>query len=190
MNPRRGVLALSWLAWVLAGGGRAAATSPPPGPGPTALAFADGRAGASLDGAWHVIVDPYDNGSLDYRSQPRPHGYFADAPPRDKTDLVEYDFARSPTLQVPGDWNSQRPELLYYEGIVWYERRFDHPVRADRRLFVQFGAAAQRATVWLNGKLLGSHEGGFTPFAFEVTGLVRPRDNSIVVKVDNARRAD
>ena len=55
---------------------------------------------------------------------------------------------------------------------------------------MQFGAAAQRATVWLNGKRLGEHEGGFTPFAFEVTGVVRPRDNSIVVKVDNTRRAD
>ena len=83
---------------------------------PSALAFTDGRAGVSLDGAWHVIVDPYDNGSLDYRSQPRPHGYFDDARPRDKSDLVEYDFARSPTLQVPGDWNTQRAELLYYEG--------------------------------------------------------------------------
>src|SRR5262252_4032138 len=191
MTPGRRALTLSAAiaALLFASGSRARAGAPAP-TGPTALAFADGRAGASLDGPWHVIVDPYDNGSLDYRSQPRPHGYFADAPPRDKTDLVEYDFARSPTLQVPGDWNSQRPELLYYEGIVWYERRFDHPVRADRRLFVQFGAAAQRATVWLNGKLLGSHEGGFTPFAFEVTGLVRPRDNSIVVKVDNTRRAE
>src|SRR5689334_11065074 len=91
----------------------------------------------------------------------------------------------------PGDWNTQRAELLYYEGTVWYERRFDHPAaRPGGRLFVQFGAAAQRATVWLNGKRLGEHEGGFTPFAFEVTTLVRPRDNSIVVKVDNTRRTD
>jgi beta-glucuronidase len=157
---------------------------------PSALAFTDGRAGISLDGAWHVIVDPYDNGSLDYRSQPRRHGYFDDARPRDKSDLVEYDFARSPTLQVPGDWNTQRAELLYYEGTTWYQRRFDAALHPGGRAFVQFGAAAQRATVWVNGKRLGEHEGGFTPFAFEVTGLLRPRDNSIVVKVDNTRRAD
>ncbi len=143
---------------------------------PTALGFADARAGQSLDGAWHVIVDPYDNGSLDYRNQPRSNGYFLDAPPKDKSDLVEYDFSRSPTLKVPGDWNTQRPELLYYEGTVWYERRFDAPAaRAGARQFVQFGAAAQRATVWLNGRRLGAHEGGFTPFAFEVTGQLRPR---------------
>jgi beta-glucuronidase len=157
---------------------------------PTALGFTDGRAGQSLDGAWHVIVDPYDNGSLDYRNQPRANGYFLDAPPKDKSELVEYDFSRSPTLQVPGDWNTQRPDLLYYEGTVWYERRFDTPVaRPGGRQFVQFGAAAQRATVWLNGRRLGAHEGGFTPFAFEVTGQLRARDNSLVVMVNNARRA-
>jgi beta-glucuronidase len=91
---------------------------------------------------------------------------------------------------VPGDWNTQRAELLYYEGAIWYQRRFDAALAAGSRAFVQFGAAAQRATVWLNGKRLGDHEGGFTPFAFEVTGIVRPRDNSIVVKVDNTRRAE
>jgi beta-glucuronidase len=156
---------------------------------PTALGFADGRAGQSLDGAWHVIVDPYDNGLLDYRNLPRRDGYAQDAAPKNKSDLVEYDFARSPTLNVPGDWNTQRPELLYYEGTIWYERRFDAPAASTggARQFLQFGAAAQRAIVWLNGRKLGGHDGGFTPFAFEVTGQLRPRANSLVVWVDSAR---
>ena len=156
----------------------------------TALAFGEGRAGHSLDGPWHVIVDPYENGDLDYRSQPRQHGYFEDAAPKDASELVEYDFSRSPTLNVPGDWNTQRPDLLYYEGAIWYERRFDDATPSGRRAFLQFGAAAQRAEVWLNGERLGGHEGGFTPFAFEVTGRLRSRANSIVVKVDNTRRPD
>ncbi|HEY4393926.1 MAG TPA: glycoside hydrolase family 2 TIM barrel-domain containing protein, partial [Polyangia bacterium] len=178
----RSVRTLILLAGLL-GAGRAAAA-------PTALGFTEARAGQSLDGAWHVIVDPYDNGSLDYRNQPRANGYFLDAPPKDRWELVEYDFARAPTLKVPGDWNTQRPELLYYEGTVWYERRFDAPARrAGGREFVQFGAAAQRATVWINGRRLGAHEGGFTPFAFEVTGQLRPRGNSLVVMVNNTRRA-
>ncbi len=156
---------------------------------PTGLGFADGRGGKSLDGAWHVIVDPYENGLLDYRNLPRRDGYAQDAPPKNKSDLVEYDFARSPTLNVPGDWNTQRPELLYYEGTIWYERRFDAPaaMAGGARQFLQFGAAAQRAIVWLNGRKLGGHEGGFTPFAFEVTGQLRARENSLVVWVDNAR---
>lgn len=53
---------------------------------------------------------------------------------------------------------------------------------------MQFGAAPQRATVWLNGQRLGAHEGGFTPFAFEVTGRLKPTANSVVVMVNNARR--
>jgi beta-glucuronidase len=164
--------------------------SAPAGAAPTALGFTESRAGQTLDGAWHVIVDPYDNGSLDYRNQPRPNGYFQDAPPKNKSDLVEYDFSRSPTLNVPGDWNTQRPDLLYYEGTIWYERRFDAstPSAAGARQFVQFGAAAQRAIVWLNGQKLGTHEGGFTPFAFEVTGQLRARANSLVVMVNNSRR--
>ncbi len=133
---------------------------------------------------------PYDNGLLDYRNQPRSNGYFQDAPAKDKSDLVEYDFARSPTLNVPGDWNTQRPELLYYEGTVWYERKFDVPAPSvrDGRQFLQFGAAAQRAILWLNGRRMGEHEGGFTPFAFEVTGQLRARGNSLVVMVNNTRR--
>jgi beta-glucuronidase len=159
------------------------------------VGFLDARPGQSLDGPWHVIVDPYDNGSLDYRHQPRPNGYFANQKPRDPSELVEYDFDRSPTLNVPGDWSSQRPELLYYEGIVWYQRTFDqatrdHAAPAGGRVFLRFGAAALRATVWLNGERLGAHEGGFTPFSFEVTGRLRARGNFVVVKVDNARRAN
>ena len=167
-----------------------------PPPVASALDFAGSRPGLSLNGRWHVIVDPYENGYYDYRQQPRAHGYFDDAGPTGPSDLVEYDFARSPTLDVPGDWNSQRPELLYYEGTIWYERRFDwkpaapSPLASPARVFLQFGAAAQRAIVWLNGQRLGEHEGGFTPFAFEVTGRLRPRDNSVVVKVDNTRRAE
>lgn len=152
MTPRS-ALALPWLAFC-SGAALAAPSAATPGAptAPTALGFAEGRAGQSLDGAWHTIVDPYDNGLLDYRNQPRPNGYFEDAKPKRKSDLVEYDFSRSPTLNVPGDWNSQRPELLYYEGTVWYERTFDadlpeHAAPSGGRQFVQFGAAAQRATV-------------------------------------------
>jgi len=153
------------------------------------LAFTASRPGLSLDGDWHVIVDPYENGFYDYRQQPRSRGYFKNDKPKSPSDLVEYDFDRSPTLRVPGDWNTQRPELLYYEGTVWYERSFDYPKPAART-FLRFGAAAQRATVWLNGDLLGEHEGGFTPFAFEVTGRLRRRGNFVVVKVDNTRRRE
>ena len=162
-----------------------------------ALLNVNARPGLDLNGAWHVIVDPYENGYFNYRHEPfdaapKPTGgYFLDRKPADKSELIEYDFDTSPTLNVPGDWNSQNERLFYYEGTVWYRRRFDYtPTGADRRLFLYFGAANYQADVYLNGKKLGRHIGGFTPFEFEVTGQVKPTGNSLVVRVDNARHAD
>jgi len=158
----------------------------------------DARAAVSLNGKWHVIVDPYENGAYNYRREPfdaSPNptaGYFLDRKPKDRSDLVEYDFDASPTLQVPGDWNSQDPRLFWYEGTVWYRTTFDAPgdTATPARQFLRFGAANYQADVYLNGAKLGRHVGGFTPFEFEVTGKLKPAGNSLVVKVDNTRHAD
>lgn len=149
-----------------------------------------GRDATTLDGVWRSIVDPYENGYYNYRYEPHDNGYFRDAKPADPSALLEYDFDASPTLRVPGDWNSQRPELFLYEGTVWYRRLFDVEPEEGRRLFVHFGAANYEARAWLNGEELGHHVGGFTPFAFEVTDQVREGSNSLVVKVDDMRRRD
>jgi beta-glucuronidase len=154
------------------------------------MADVSGRKVVGLDGKWQAIVDPYENGFYDYRRQPLIDGFFRNRKPADKTDLVEYDFDASDTLDVPGDWNSQRPELLLYEGTVWYEKSFDYEKTAATRLFVHFGAVSQRAVVYLNGERLGEHDGGFTPFEFEITDLVRPAGNFLVLKVDNVRRRE
>ncbi|MBZ5581674.1 MAG: beta-glucuronidase [Acidobacteriia bacterium] len=154
------------------------------------IANPSARHAISLDGKWRAIVDPYENGYYDYRLQPSKDGYFRNAKPKDKSELIEYDFDSSPTLDVPGDWNSQRETLFFYEGTVWYKRSFDYPVRPGTRLTLYFGAANYEAIVYLNGEKLGTHTGGFTPFAFEVTGKVKPKDNFVVVKVDNKRRRD
>jgi beta-glucuronidase len=155
------------------------------------------RTGLDLDGKWRVIVDPYETGYFDYRRQPydaSPHptaGYFLDKQARDKSELIEYNFDQSPELSVPGDWNSQDERLFYYEGAVWYRRRFDyHPSGGDRRLFLYFGAANYQAHVYLNGQKLGDHVGGFTPFEFEATGKVKESGNSLVVLVDNSRHLE
>lgn len=169
--------------------------SPSPAkPNASAMTHASARQVLNLNGRWHVIVDPYDNGYLDYRlvphdTVPNPtQGYFLDRKPAKPSDLVEYDFDRSPSLWVPGDWNSQDDKLFYYEGTVWYRRVFDWEVRASgRRQFLHFGGANYEADVYLNGRKLGRHVGGFTPFQFEVTGKLREAANSLVVRV-NAQR--
>lgn len=152
--------------------------------------------GQSLDGAWNIIIDPYETGFYDYRYNQRDKSrnpnrsetFYLDAKPSNPSDRVEYDFDLSPTLHVPGDWNTQLPELLYYEGTVWYRRTFEPaPMGQNDRAFLYFGAANYRADVYLNGRKLGVHVGGFTPFSFEVTDRLRPGVNSLVVRVDNRR---
>src|SRR5882672_6025774 len=148
----------------------------------------DGRKTVSLDGQWQTIIDPYETGYYDYRYLPSANGYFKDAKPTTKSDLIEYDFDTSESLSVPGDWNTQKEKLLLYEGTMWYRKTFDYQKSANTRVFVYFGAANYVADVYLNGKKIGRHEGGFTPFNFEVTNLVRDKGNFLIVKVDNKRR--
>ena len=154
------------------------------------IANTEGRKTVSLNGAWQTIIDPYESGYYNYRYQPSDNGYFKNAKPKSKSDLVEYDFDSSATLNVPGDWNTQSDQLFFYEGTVWYKKSFDYQRKPDTRLFVYFGAANYFADVYLNGEKIGQHEGGFTPFNFEITKLVRDTGNFLVVKVDNKRRRD
>ena len=150
------------------------------------------RAGTSLNGDWRVIVDPYDVGAFDYRAHPltNNNAFYKNYKPQSRSDLVEYDFDTSSTLSVPGDWNTQRESLLFYEGAVWYKRSFDYPLPPHKRLFLHFGAVNYQASVYLNGEELGSHQGGFTPFDFEITSRVKPTNNFLVVRVDDRRGKD
>jgi len=157
-----------------------------------------GRAYTTLNGTWKMIVDPLETGYYDYRYQPLDQreepgndAFFSDAKPVNRWDRIEYDFDKGESLLVPGDWNSQQEKLMYYEGTIWYRRTFDvGDLEESNRYFIWFGAANYRADVYLNGKKLGVHIGGFTPFNFEVTGLLEKEGNSLVVKVDNKRSTD
>jgi len=147
----------------------------------------DGRKTFSLDGYWKIIVDPYENGFYNYRYDERDNGYFKNQKPKSKSDLVEYDFDKSDSLKVPGDWNTQKEKLFLYEGTIWYKKDFDYNLTSGKRLFVYFGAANYKVIVYLNGTKLGEHEGGFTPFNFEITELAKEKANFLIVKVDNKR---
>jgi beta-glucuronidase len=157
---------------------------------PSRIVNVEARRTTSLNGKWRAIVDPYENGYYDFRLQPSKDGYFLDAKPKDKSDLLEYNFDTSGQLDVPGDWNTQRESLFFYEGTVWYRKTFDYANKPGTRLFLYFGAANYEAMVYLNGEKLGSHTGGYTPFAFEITGKTREKGNSVVVKVDDKRHRE
>ncbi len=151
----------------------------------------------SLNGKWNYIVDPYETGYYNFHAEvydqknpSSPSAYYNNYHAKNKAELVEYDFDKSPVLQVPGDWNTQQEKLFYYEGTVWYKKSFDYPLPKGKRLFVHFGAVNYKAEVYINGHKLGTHEGGFTPFQYEVTAQVKEKSNYLVVKVDNKRRVE
>lgn len=145
----------------------------------TAMVNVQSRHLTSLNGKWNVLLDPGNIG--DWKK------FWIEPKPQKKTDFFEYSFDGAPELNVPGDFNSQLCELTFFEGAVWYKKMFTISKKKDSRLFLHFGAVNYIANVYLNGEKLGSHEGGFTPFQFEITDKVKEGDNTIIVKVDNRR---
>lgn len=143
-----------------------------------------GRSNTSLNGTWKVIIDAFDVGAGDWTA------IWKDRKPVTKTDFVEYSFDGGPELEVPGDFNSQLPELKYYESTVWYKKTFKVSKKPGRRLFIYFGAVNYKADVYINSQKIGSHEGGFTPFQFEITGVVNEGSNTVIVRVNNIRAKD
>jgi beta-glucuronidase len=154
------------------------------------------RKSLSLNGTWQYIVDPYETGFYSYRykelNEDNGDAYWNNWIPANKTEKKEFGYIDKYSIEVPGDWNHQKPEFMYYEGTIWYKKSFDYPKPVvDVRCFLYFGAVNYRADVYLNGKKLGMHKGGFTPFNFEVpAGLLKEKDNFLIVKVDNKRYAD
>jgi beta-glucuronidase len=158
----------------------------------TLLVGVDRRTVTSLDGDWHYLVDAPPAGALyTANGQINDHGYALNTHP----NLVgkhnqEYDFATAPTIKVPGDWNTQVPELFNFEGVLWYQRDFDAEPQPGMRTFLHIGAANYRSHVWVNQKRVCDHEGGYTPFDCEVTAVLHPGSNFVVIAVDSTRLLD
>jgi beta-galactosidase/beta-glucuronidase len=85
---------------------------------------------------------------------------------------------------VPGVEN---PVPDRYEGCAWYRNKFDIPASAKGKFAkLVFEGANYVTDVWVNGKWAGTHEGGYTPFAFDISGALNyGGDNVIAVRVDN-----
>jgi hypothetical protein len=73
---------------------------------------------------------------------------------------------------------------------VWYRRMFRVPgLMKGKRLLLRFGAVDWHARVWLNGRFLGEHRGGYSPFTFEITRFIKPGDNELVLHVRDETRS-
>ena len=116
----------------------------------------------SLDGTWDFQIDPTDGDDI--------------------LSIKEWRAA-----QVPMPWQAQFDDLRHYSGTAWYRRRFDFDGDvAGKAAILHFGAVDYHAIVWLNGHRAGEHEGGYLPFDFDVTALLKPGENVLVVRVVDA----
>ncbi len=147
-----------------------------------------------LNGDWNYIVDVQEEGYYDYRMNVSRWGFFQNAKPQRPEDLIEYDFDKAPKMQIPSDWNTKDEKLFFYEGTVWFKKSFHisnlQSKTSDRRTLLYFGAVNYDCHVYVNGKKVGHHIGGFTPFNFDVTNLLKEGENVVIVKVDNKRHAE
>ena len=127
----------------------------------------------SLSGEWRFAVDPGGIGE------------------REGWETPEFDDSAWTAVTVPHTWGVM-VEHADYDGVAWYRRTFTPPVEAqDTHLRLRFEAVFYLARVWLNGQYLGAHEGGYTPFEFDVSGIAQPGvENVIAVQADNKRASD
>src|SRR5438270_596999 len=103
------------------------------------------RKALSLNGSWHYIVDPYETGFYDYRyhemNEKQGDAYWNTGIPANKTEKKEHGYIDKYSIEVPGDWNHQKPEFVYYEGTIWYQKSFDYKKQdAANKFYLYFGA--------------------------------------------------
>lgn len=96
----------------------------------------------------------------------------------------------SQRITVPFPWGSKLSGVKDKADIAWYKRELT--ISSDwknKSTFLTIGASDWETTVWLDGKLLGTHQGGYTPFSFDLTEhVVYGTAQKLVVRVDDKRR--
>lgn len=117
-----------------------------------------------LSGFWEFRFDPQDSGAGE--------GW-------------QEGLAQGRPIAVPASWNDQFDDGRDFLGPAWYETTFQMPWGwKGKRIVLRFDSVNYLADVWLNGRSLGTHEGGHLPFEFEVTTQVQDSSNRLVVRVD------
>ncbi len=102
---------------------------------------------------------------------------------------INYDDSGWQNVSLPNTWNNLDGQDggTYYRGPGWYRKSFSIPAILNSKIiFIRFGAANMIADVYLNGKFIGEHKGGYAAFIFDITKFVNfGTKNTIAVKVDN-----
>ncbi|XP_046481350.1 beta-glucuronidase isoform X1 [Neodiprion pinetum] len=135
----------------------------------------ESRQVVSLNGMWDFVVSPIADPEVGYRE-----GWY-------EKDLNK--VGKPMKMPVPSSYNdvTTSSALRDHVGVVWYQRTFYTPsFWAEMRTFVWFGSVDYIAQVWINGKLVASHELGHLPFEGDIGGVLNPAGkNYITVAIDN-----
>src|SRR5918997_1283166 len=90
------------------------------------------------------------------------------------------------SITVPRPWQAEFSDLRMRAGIGIYRRTIEVPEGWVRdSVWLRFGAVFHNSKIWINGELVGSNEGGFLPFSFDVTKFLKAGQNEIKVRVDS-----
>lgn len=99
----------------------------------------------------------------------------------------ESSLKETTSMAVPSSFNDVgvTAEIRNHVGWVWYEREFTVPsVLLSERVVLRFGSATHKAKVFVNGKLITEHVGGFTPFETEINSFLQKGKNRLTVAVN------
>ena len=125
----------------------------------------DTRMVSSLDGFWKFKVEQ----------------------PNEKVD-PQIALTDAMTMAVPASFNDQilDQQVRNHDGYFWYETHFSiTAMQRTQRNVLHFGSVTHEAEVYINGKKIGSHVGGFTPFEFEIDDVIQTGENDLKVRVSN-----
>ena len=126
------------------------------------LQSSDNAQRIELEDGWEILIDP--SGRM----------------PLDKA-TASSDWRR---VRVGLSWNVQFEDLREYMGAAWYRLRFELPEFRDaRHVLLKFGAVDYFCEIYVNSFSVGTHEGGYTPFSFEITSSVHAGQNEMMIRV-------
>jgi hypothetical protein len=110
--------------------------------------------------------------------------FFADRAGTAKPESLPSDQLSWRRARVGLSWNAQFADLRDYMGVAWYRTRFAAPqAKPDGHVLLRFGAVDYYCEVFVNGQRVGAHEGGYTPFDFDITSRIKPGANELLVRV-------
>ena len=88
-------------------------------------------------------------------------------------------------IAVPASWNDQFADDRDFLGPAWYQLKFTMPSEWDKKkILIRFGSVNYLSDLWLNGEVVGHHEGGHLPFEYDISNKIITEDNLLIVRVD------